>query len=131
MSARTALALVLGLGGLAAAAALFWYQPGPLAERVALADVAVASLDTVAVRGRHVEVSLAGIVTQVGPGDDVWLSSGGDAIALRFPEGTPIEVEDHLLAVGRLRAWRGRRWVAVASWTHVEAAVRPPSGEGL
>ena len=131
MRARTALALVLGLGGLAVAAVLLARQPGPWSEPVALADATAATLDTVSVRGRRVDVSVAGVVTQVGPGDDVWLSTGGDAVALRFPPDTAVEVEDHLLAVGRLRARAGRRWVAVTSWTHVESAVRPPSAGGL
>ena len=131
MSARTALALVLGLGGLAAAAVLLARQPGPWSERVALADATATTLDTVSVRGRRVEVSVAGVVTQVGPGADVWLSTDGDAVALRFPPDTAVEVEDHLLAVGRLRSRAGRRWVDVASWTRVVADVRPPSAGGL
>ena len=74
---------------------------------------------------------MSGIVVQVGPGDDVWIASDGDAFAFRFDDDAEVEVEDHLLAVGRLRARGGRRWVDVSAWSRVEAEVRPPSGSGL
>ena len=131
MSAKTVAAAVLGLGGLALGATLLIRETGPFAERVALADATATTLDTVSVRGRRVEVSLDGVVTQIGPGDEVWLDAGGDAVALRLPEATDLEVEDRLLAVGRLRSRGGRRWVEVASWATVEASVRPPSEAGL
>lgn len=128
MSRRVGVGLLaLVLIGLAAGTVLVLRQSGRIGERVALADVSAADLDTVSVDGRRVDVSLSGIVTQVGPGDEVWLSVGGDAAALRFPEGAVVEVEDHLLVVGALHSWRGRRWVDVSGWSQVEASVRPPS----
>ena len=117
--------------GAAIAAVLLLRQSGRIGERVTLADLSAAELDTVSVEGRRVDVSLGGIVTQVGTGADVWLTVGGDAVALRFPEGTSVEVEDRLLVVGALHAWRGQRWVDVAAWSHVEASVRPPSAPDL
>ncbi|PAP76905.1 hypothetical protein [Rubrivirga marina] len=131
MSGKAVLASVLGLGGLALGAALLIRESGPFRERVALPDVTATTLDTVSVRGRRVEVSLEGTVTQIGPGDDVWLETGGDAVALVFPEAGDLEVEDRLLAVGRLRSRGGRRWVDVESWARVETGVRPPSEPGL
>ncbi len=134
MTGRTALAALLGLGGLGLAVALVALDTSPFsvtAPRVELAGATSATLDTVTVRGRRVEASLSGVVVQVGPGDDVWLAVGGDAVALRFEDAPRVEVEDHLLAVGRLRARGGRRWVEVAAWSRVEADVRPPSEPAL
>jgi hypothetical protein len=136
MSWKAVLAVLLGLGALGLGAWLLARETGAVGTRVHLADVTAASLDTTSVRGRRVEVSLGGVVTQIGPGEDVWLDTGRDAIALRFPgaDAPPairLEVDDRLLAVGQLRAWRGRRWVDVASWVQVETVVRPPSAAGL
>ena len=131
MTGRAALATALGLGGLGLAIALVALDVGPLARpgaRVMLADATPATLDTVTVRGRRVEASLDGIVVQIGPGDDVWLASGTDAVALRFPSDPALEIEDRVLAVGRVRARGGARWIDVASWSRVAADVRPPSG---
>ena len=131
MNGKAILAGLLGLGGLAAGGWLLLRETGTVGERVHLTDATAAELDTTSVRGRRVEVSLDGTVAQIGPGDDVWLDTGRDAVALRFPEADGLEVEDRLLAVGHLRSWRGRRWVDVASWVRVETAVRPPSAAGL
>lgn len=131
MSGKAIAAGLLGLGGLAAGGWLLLRETGAVGERVHLADATAMTVDTASVRGRRVEVSLDGTVAQIGPGADVWLDTGHDAVALRFPEAGGVEVEDRLLAVGHLRAWRGRRWVAVESWVRVETAVRPPSATGL
>ncbi len=134
MSGRLALATALGVGGLALAAALLSHDLGPFAQpasRVAVPDATAAVLDTLTVRGRRVRASLEGTVVQVGPGDEVWLDAGGDALPLRFDADPGLEVEDRVLAVGRLRERRGRRWVAVESWARVETSVRPPPAGGL
>ena len=134
MSGRLRLAAALGLGGLVVGLVLLSRDAGPLARagaRVELPDATPGVLDTLTVRGRRVEASVNGIVVQVGPGDDVWIASDGDAFPFRFDDDAEVEVEDHLLAVGRLRARGGRRWVDVSAWSRVEAEVRPPSGSGL
>ncbi|WP_420457028.1 hypothetical protein [Rubrivirga sp.] len=130
MTGRGALTVGLGLGGLALGIALLARDTGPDA-RVSVPGATAAVLDTLSVRGRRVEASLDGTVVQVGPGDDVWVEAGGDAVPLRFRDDPGLEVEDRVLAVGRLRDRGGRRWVAVESWARVEPDVRPPSAGGL
>ncbi len=131
MTLRLVLATLLGVGGLAVALGLLARQSGPLAypdARPVLSDATPAVLDTVDVHGRIVEASMDGIVTEIDTRGDVWLATGGDAFALRLPEGHGLAVEDHLLVTGRLRARGGRRWLAVTAWTHVvaEVATQPP-----
>ena len=128
---RMALALLLGLGGLTLALVLTARQSSDPDRRLEVVNATASQIDTVRVSGRIVEVSLGGQVVQVGPGDRVWLSTGGDAVALRFPTGVAIAVEDHLLVQGRLRARRGRRWVEVRDWVSVEPAVAAPAGQAL
>lgn len=132
MSLRLLLAAALGLGGLAVALGLLARQSGPMAyadARAVVPDATPAVLDTLDVRGRVVEASVAGVVAQVDEGGDVWLEAAGDAFALRLPEGHGLRVEDRLLATGRLRARGGRRWLDVAAWTRVvaEVATQPPA----
>ena len=134
MSRRAALAAALGVAGLGAALWLLSREVGPFAEpgaTVTLADATASTLDTVRVRGRRVEASLAGTVVGIDRSGEVWLSTGDDAVALRFEAPPGLDVEDRLLAVGRLRARGGRRWVDVEAWTVVEARVRAPSAGGV
>ena len=126
---RRALALALGVGGLALAAALVARQQGVVGlsrPRVALVDATAADLDTVTVRGRIVQASVGGTVAQVDGDGEVWVWAGGDAFPLRFDEPPALAVEDRVLATGRVRARRGRRWLDVASWVRVEPAVETP-----
>ena len=126
---RTALAAAVAVAGVALAAVLLSREPGGIArERVEVPGATAAVLDTVAVRGRVVQASLDGVVVQAGRGGEVWVASGGDAFAVRFPAGAGLEVEDRVLATGRLRARGGRRWLEATSWARVEASVRAPSG---
>ena len=123
--------VVAALGGALAAVRLA-RQPGGIArERVEVRDATAAVLDTVAVRGRVVQASVSGWVVQQGREGEVWVSSGGDAFPMRFPPGAEFEVEDRVLATGRLRARGGRRWLEVTSWAHVEGAVSAPPDPGL
>ena len=133
---RRTLAIVLGLGGalLVVAVVVLGRQSGVIdvgLPRVQLGDATAAVLDTVSVRSRVVEASVEGTVTQVDADGQVWLASGGDAFALRFEEPPPLSVEDHVLATGRVRAWRGARWLAVDSWVRVVSTTAPPPGPGL
>ncbi len=99
--------------------------------RVRLDDATAAVLDTVSVKSRVVEASVGGTVTQVDADGQVWLTAGGDAFALRFEEDPALAVEDHVLATGRVRAWRGERWLAVGSWVRVVSTTKAPPGPGL
>ncbi len=129
---RTALAGVVGVLGVVLAVVLLARQPGGIGrERVEVADATAAMLDTLSVRGRVVQASVSGWVVQDGREGEVWVSSGGDAFPMRFPPGAEFEVEDRVLATGRLRARGGRRWLEVTSWAHVEAAVSAPPDPGL
>ncbi len=134
MTRRTAAAGVLGVAGLVVALVLIARESGPFAApgaRAVVADATAAQLDTIAVRGRRVEASLDGHVAEIGSDGTVWLSVGGDAFPLRVGEGHGLEVEDRVLAVGRVRARGGRRWLDVSAWSVVVADVRAPSGAGL
>ena len=131
MSRRAVLAAALGLGGLAVAVGLLGREVGPFAApgaRAVLADATAAQIDTVDVRGRVVEASVDGVVTQVDADDAVWLTVGADAVPLRFAEAAGLAVEDRVLATGRVRARGGRRWLAVGSWVRVEASVETQIG---
>ena len=133
MSKRVVLAGVLGLGGLVLALGLLGRQSGPFAAadaRVHLEDATAATLDTVSVRGRTVEASVSGVVVQVDADGTAWLSTGGDAFPLRLADGGAVEVEDRLLATGRLRARGGRRWLDVRSYVTVRGDAAPPGAGG-
>ena len=131
MTSRTIAAGVLGVGGLLVGLALLLRESGPLAlpgASVVLEDATATTLDTVSVRGRTVEASVGGVVVEV-DGPTVWLSTGDDAFPLRIdggPDGPGLEVEDRVLAVGRLRARGGRRWLEVRSWSVLEGEAAPP-----
>ena len=128
---RLALAIVVAVLGVAVVVALAVRQPGGIrGERVEVPDAAAAVLDTLRVQGRIVEASVNGWVVQQDPDGVVWVSSGGQAFPMRFPEGVVLEVEDHVLVTGRLRARGGRRWLAVTSWAHVETEVSAPPNPG-
>ena len=130
MTARLLLAAVLGLGGLAVALGLLARQSGPLAypdARIVLADATPTQLDTVDVGGRVVEASVGGVVTEIDRRGAVWLEADGDAFALLFPDGHGLEVEDYVLATGRLRARGGRRWLRVASWSRIVSEIATQS----
>ncbi|MGB3542891.1 hypothetical protein [Rubrivirga sp.] len=118
---------MLGLGGLGVALGLLSRGSGPLAtpeSRVVLEDATATTLDTMAFRGRTIEASVRGIVVQI-DAQSVWVTTGDDAFPLRL-DAPDLEVEDHLLAVGRLRGRGGRRWLEVRSWSVLEAEVLPP-----
>ncbi len=91
---------------------------------VLLPDPTPAALDTVAIDGRRVTAALDGTVRQIDTDGTVWLEWGGDAFPLREAPSDSVAVEDRALVVGRLRSWRGRRWLAVESWTPVTPSVR-------
>lgn len=132
MSGRLVIMIALGLAALVLAFVLLTRESGPFAgPLVVMEDVTAAHLDTATVRGQRVEASLSGVVVEVAPSGDVWVSAGGDAFALRFPEAPDLTVEDHVLAVGRLRARGGRRWLAVESWVRLDPSVRPPPAPEL
>ena len=126
MSARTVVALLLGLGGLVAAAVFLSREVGPFAPPIeALGSPTAHQLDTMTVRGRRVVVSVEGSVEAVGA-EEVWVTMGDDAFPLRLPEDHGLAVEDRLMAVGRLRARGGRRWLAVEDWARVTTSVAAP-----
>ena len=133
---RRTVAITLGLGGaiLAVALVVLGRQSGVIdvgLPRVQLDGATAAVLDTVSVKSRVVEASVEGTVTQVDADGQVWIASGGDAFALRFEEPPPLAVEDHVLAAGRVRSWRGARWLAVDSWVQVVSTTVPPPGPEL
>ncbi len=131
---RTAFAAVLGGLGLALGIALLATQTGVTggaSPQVHLEDATAAQLDTVSVRGRVVQVSMDGVVTQLDADGRVWLGAGGDAFPLRFPEAPGVAVEDRVLVTGRLRARGGQRWLAVTDWARVHTEVRPPPSPQL
>ncbi|WP_412067772.1 hypothetical protein [Rubrivirga sp. IMCC43871] len=133
MTVRHVAAGVIGLAGLALAIVLLARESGPLASleaRVLVPDATAVLLDTIAVRGRRVEASLDGHVAEIGADGTVWLSVAGDAFPLRIDDGHGLDIEDRVLAVGRLRARGGRRWLDVSAWSVVVADVRAPSGAG-
>ena len=121
-------ALSLGLVGLAVAAVLLGRATGwislPGSPSLDLVDPAPAHLDTVAIEGRRVTASFDGTVRQIDPDGTVWLEWGGDGFPLALDEADSVAVEDHALVLGRLRSWRGRRWLTVEEWVPVTRSVR-------
>ncbi len=130
MSARRgawALAVVALLLVLAAGAVYVGRDTGLVAlpgrESLHLSDPAPTTLDTVAIDGRRVTTAFDGVVRQIDTDGTVWLEWGADAFALRGALPDSVAVEDRALVVGRLRSWRGRRWVAVEAWAPVTRSV--------
>ncbi|MEM1115717.1 MAG: hypothetical protein AAF845_03340 [Bacteroidota bacterium] len=124
---RLGAAVGLSLMGIAAGGVLLSQEAGPYrlpeAEPLLLVDATATALDSVRLGGRRVTATLNGVVVQHGPAGDVWLDTGEDAVRLAFPEAVGLEVEDRVLAVGRLRGRGGRRWVEVDAWSVVTGAV--------
>ena len=122
---RRGLAILLGLGGLAAAALLVGQElrsgDSPLAPPVELGATTPRQLDTLAFRGRRIEASLGGRVFEVAPDGRVWLGSDAQAFPVSFPDSVEVDVEDRLLVTGRLRGQGGRRWLEAQAWTHVRS----------
>jgi len=131
MRARTAAAALLGLGGLAVGLALWAGELTASDSAVTLADASALTLDTVAVRGRRVEASLNGTVVEIGDDGRILLALADGAVELRLPEAGALRVEDRVLAVGRLRARRGRRYIEADAWVVVTGDARPPATAGL
>lgn len=123
MRTRRAVAIVLGLIVVGAATALYVRQNGSLPglgePPLLLVDAGAAVLDTVRLGGRRVTATLNGTVTEVAPDGTVWLDTGSDAFPLLFPDEAVLDVEDRVLAVGRVRAKGDRRWVDVDAWSLV------------
>lgn len=122
-AAPTLAALAVGLGGLAIGIALFGQEQQrgetPTAPPVELGATSPARLDTIAFRGRRIEASLGGWVSEVGTDGAVWLGSDALAFPVRLPDSAAVEVEDRLLVTGRLRGRGGRRWIEAKAWTPV------------
>ena len=93
----------------------------PGTKALLLVEPTAARLDTIAVDGRRITATLDGVVRQVDEDGTAWLEWDGDAFPLRGADS--VRVEDHGLVVGRLRAWRGRRWLTVETWVPVTASV--------
>ena len=121
---RLGLALLLGLGGLAAAALLIGQEQrsgtAPTSPPVELGAATPRQLDTLAFRGRRIEVSLGGWVSEVAPDGRVWLGSDAQAFPVSLPDSVDVAVEDRLLVTGRLRGRGGQRWLEAEHWTHVQ-----------
>lgn len=96
----------------------------PGREPLLLVDPAPTTLDTVAIDGRRVTATFDGVVRQVDPDGTVWLEWGDDAFPLHAAPSDSVQVEDRALVGGRLRSWRGRRWLSVETWTPVTRSVR-------
>ncbi len=127
MTSKTVAAGVVGCAGLLMALFFLSRDSGPFAapgSRVVLEDATATTLDTMSIRGRTIEASLNGIVVQIS-GSTTWVTTGDDAFALRL-EDADLEVEDRVLATGRLRARGGRRWLEVRSWAVLEGEAPPP-----
>ena len=123
LGARRALTLGIGLGGLAVAALLILQDQRagetPTAAPFELGEALPAHLDTLAFRGRRIEASLSGWVSEVEANGTVWLGSDALAFPVLLPESVAVGVEDRLLVTGRLRGRGGRRWIEAKSWTDV------------
>ncbi|MEO0558219.1 MAG: hypothetical protein AAF170_08555 [Bacteroidota bacterium] len=124
LDARHAAALAIGLGGLLVGAFVlakdFRAGETPTAPPLELGESDPALLDTVAFRGRRIEASLSGWVSEVAPDGSVWLGSDALAFPVRLPDSVEVSVEDRWLVTGRLRGRGGHRWIQANTWTHVE-----------
>lgn len=128
-SRRTWIALgVVGLLGLAVLAVWIGRDTGlmtlPGREGLRLSDPSPTRLDTLTIDGRRVTASVDGVVRQLDDDGTVWLEWAGDAFPLRYDGADTLRVEDRALVVGRLRSWRGQRWLEVGSWTPVVRSAR-------
>ena len=128
---RRSLWLVAGVAGAALVAVLALWQVadrGPFAELTAepvtVHDAEAGRLDTLRLRGRAVTASVDGTVTEAEPGGRLRLDLGDGPFSLRVPDGDSLAVGDRVLAVGRVREWRGRRWLDVDAWTVVVITAR-------
>ena len=125
---RFGLAILLGLGGLVAAALLIGQEQrtgdAPTSPPTELGAATPRQLDTLAFRGRRIEASLGGWVSEVAPDGRVWLGSDAQAFPISLPDTVRVAVEDRLLVTGRLRARGGRRWLEAQEWTHVRGMAR-------
>lgn len=114
---------LLALIGLATALVLFVKEQRtgetPSAPPLELGTASPALLDTLAFRGRRIEASLGGWVSEVDPHGVVWLGSDALAFPVKLPDSARVAVEDRLLVTGRLRGRGGRRWIEARAWTPV------------
>ena len=115
--------LAVGLGGLALAVFLIVQEQRtgetPTAPILELGAAHPALLDTLDFRGRRIEASLSGWVSDVAPDGQVWLGSDALAFPVRLPDTAWVDVEDRLLVTGRLRGRGGRRWIEARTWIPV------------
>ena len=123
LDARTVLAFGLGLAGLVVAAFLLGKEQqrgeAPTTPPLELGAVTPAQLDTLSFRGRRIEASLSGWVSEVDVDGQVWLGSDAQAFPVVLPDTVTVRVEDRLLVTGRLRGRGGRRWIQANAWTPV------------
>ncbi|GAB5534667.1 MAG: hypothetical protein Rubg2KO_09160 [Rubricoccaceae bacterium] len=123
LDVRYAVALAVGLGGLALGALLaaqdFRAGETPTAPPLELGASHPALLDTLAFRGRRIEASLSGWVSEVAPDGSVWLGSDALAFPVVLPDSVDAAVEDRWLVTGRLRGRGGTRWIQARTWTRV------------
>ena len=119
-------ALVVGLVAVVA----LWRvaDRGPLAELTAepvtVHDAEAGRLDTLRLRGRAVTASVDGTVIRARPDGRVRLDLGDGPFTLDVPGGDSLAAGDRLLAVGRVREGRGRRWIDVEAWSTVTYGLR-------
>lgn len=104
---------------MACVAAGLWLIRHPPARTVHLDGVPLAQIDTVALGGRRVSVSLDAVVQAVGADGEVWLGSADHAIEVRGVAHDSLAVEDRVLVDGRLRERDGERWLDAAVVTRV------------
>ena len=123
LEARRVVGLAIGVSGLMVGAVVIGQELAagdtPTAPPVALGAAHPALLDTLAFRGRRIDASLSGWVSEVDADGVVWLGSDALAFPVRLPDSADVRVEDRLLVTGRLRGRGGRRWLHAKTWTPV------------
>ena len=90
---------------------------------VLLVGASPAQLDTVDIDGRRVSVTFSGTVRQIDADGTALVAWDNEAFRVRLAEAD-LDVDDRVLGIGRLRSWRGRRWLAVDDWSQVTASMR-------
>jgi len=125
LDVRHLIGLAIGLSGLAVGAILIGQDlkagETPTAPPLELGASHPALLDTLAFRGRRIEASLSGWVSEVDVDGTVWLGSDALAFPVVFPDSVDAAVEERWLVSGRLRGRGGHRWIQANGWTRVRS----------
>ena len=118
--ARLSAAYAWAAVALACASAGLWLVRHPPPRVLHLDGASITRIDTVALAGRRVSVSLDAVVQAVGADGQVWVGTADHAVEVRGVAPDSLAVEDRVLVDGRLRESESERWLDAGTVTRVE-----------